>query len=195
MRIKQNSILITLLFVLSIGLIIMTRSNCQTNSELKECNLTLLEKNIALGSATWTITQYHKYTNERIKDLDLIVNRQKRPFSLEFNDEYKLFYKFSLSDCSSCIESELKNIKEKAKCVNLLIETQSLRDFKAFIAINHIDTAKVFQIERPILEEAELPFYFVTNRELYIRDLFFPMSELPDLTAEFYQIVQDKYLN
>ena len=47
--------------------------------------------------------------------LDLIVDRQKRPFSLEFNDGYKLFYKFSLSDCSSCIESELKNIKGKMK--------------------------------------------------------------------------------
>lgn len=58
------------------------------------------------------------------------------------------------------------------KSVNILIETQSLRDFKAFIAINHIDTAKVFQIEKPILEEAELPFYFVTDRELYIKDLF-----------------------
>ena len=51
MRIKQNSILITLLFVLSIGLIIMTRNNCQINSKLKECNLKLLEKSIALGSA------------------------------------------------------------------------------------------------------------------------------------------------
>ena len=81
------------------------------------------------------------------------------------------------------------------KSVNILIETQSLRDFKAFVAINHIDTAKVFQIEKPILEEVEPPFYFVTNRELYIKDLFFPMSELPDLAFEFYQIVQDKYLN
>ena len=166
----------------------MARSNCQINSKLKECNLKLLEKKIALGSAIWAITQCHK-------DLDLIVDRQKRPFSLELNDGYKLFYKFSLSDCSSCIESELKNIKGKMKSVNILIETQSLRDFKAFIAINHIDTAKVFQIEKPILEEAELPFYFVTNRELYIKDLFFPMSELPDLAVEFYQIVQDKYLN
>ena len=87
----------------------MTRNNCQINSKLKECNLKLLEKSIALGSAVWAITQCHKYTNERIKDLDLIVDRQKRPFSLEFNDGYKLFYKFSLSDCSSCIESELKN--------------------------------------------------------------------------------------
>ena len=195
MRIKKNSILITLLFALSIALIVMIRNNYQINSELKECNLKLLEKNIALGSAVWAITQCHKYTNERIKDLDLIVNKQKLPFSLEFNDEYKLFYKFSLSDCSSCIELELKNIKGKMKAVNLLIETQSLRDFKAFVAINHIDTAKVFQIEKPILEEAELPFYFVTNRELYIKEIFFPMSELPDLAVEFYQIVQDKYLN
>ena len=148
-----------------------------------------------MGSAVWAITQCNKYTNERIKELDLKVDRQKRPFSLEFNDGYKLFYKFSLSDCSSCIESELKNITGKMKSVNILIETQSLRDFKAFVAINHIDTAKVFQIEKPILEEVEPPFYFVTNRELYIKDLFFPMSELPDLAVEFYQIVQDKYLN
>ena len=83
MRIKKNSILITLLFVLSIGLIVMIRNNYQINSELKECNLKLLEKKIALGSAIWAITQCHKYTNERIKDLDLIVDRQKRPFSLE----------------------------------------------------------------------------------------------------------------
>lgn len=89
----------------------------------------------------------------------------------------------------------MKSIKGKMKSVNILIETQSLRDFKAFVAINHIDTAKVFQIEKPILEEVEPPFYFVTNRELYIKDLFFPMSELPDLAVEFYQIVQDKYLN
>ena len=49
----------------------MIRNNYQINSELKECNLKLLEKKIALGSAIWAITQCHKYTNERIKDLQM----------------------------------------------------------------------------------------------------------------------------
>lgn len=195
MRIKLHGILMTLLFVLSIGLIIMIKSNYQMSSKLKEDNLNLLEKNVMLGSAIWSVTQCHKYINKRIEDLDLIIKKQKRPFSMELNDECRLFYKFSLSDCSSCIESELKSIKEKMKFVNVLIETQSLRDFKVFVTVNHIDTTKVFQIREPILEESEPPFYFVTNRELYIKDIFFPISGLPDLTVEFCQIVQDKYLN
>ncbi len=87
MRIKQNSILITLLFVLSIGLIVMIRNNYQINSELKECNLKLLEKNIALGSAVWAITQCHKYTNERIKDLDLIVGYSQKRNAVHFSWE------------------------------------------------------------------------------------------------------------
>lgn len=132
MRIKLHGILMTLLFVLSIGLIIMIKSNYQMSSKLKEDNLNLLEKNVMLGSAIWSVTQCHKYINKRIEDLDLIIKKQKRPFSMELNDECRLFYKFSLSDCSSCIESELKSIKEKMKFVNVLIETQSLRDFKVF---------------------------------------------------------------
>lgn len=87
MRIKKNTILVTLLFVLSIGLIVMIRNNYQINSELKECNLKLLEKNIALGSAVWAITQCHKYTNERIKDLDLIVGYSQKQNAAHFNWE------------------------------------------------------------------------------------------------------------
>ena len=51
MRIKLHGILMTLLFVLSIGLIIMIKSNYQMSSKLKEDNLNLLEKNVMLGSA------------------------------------------------------------------------------------------------------------------------------------------------
>ena len=78
MRIKKNTILITLLFVLSIGLIVMIRNNYQINSELKECNLKLLEKNIALGSAVWAITQCHKYTNERFRSDSWLQPETKR---------------------------------------------------------------------------------------------------------------------
>ena len=85
MRIKKNTILITLLFVLSIGLIVMIRNNYQINSELKECNLKLLEKNIELDSAVWAITQCHKYTNERFKDLDLIVGYSQKRNAVHFS--------------------------------------------------------------------------------------------------------------
>ena len=87
MRIKKNTILITLLFVLSIWLIVMIRNNYQINSELKECNLKLLEKNIELDSAVWAITQCHKYTNERFKDLDLIVGYSQKRNAVHFSCE------------------------------------------------------------------------------------------------------------
>ncbi len=49
MRIKLHGILMTLLFVLSIGLIIMIKSNYQMSSKLKEDNQNLLEKKCYVG--------------------------------------------------------------------------------------------------------------------------------------------------
>lgn len=97
MRIKKNSILITLLFVLSIGLIVMIRNNYQINSELKECNLKLLEKKIALGSAIWAITQCHKYTNERIKDLDLIGKSDLLVLNLMMDISFSINFLFRIA--------------------------------------------------------------------------------------------------
>lgn len=195
MKTQCNYTLITTSIILLIGLLIFINSNSQLRNSLKDNNLKLVEKEIKLSSVLWTINQHFKYTGKKFTDFHITINKQKQPFSIILNDKYDFFYKFSLEDCSSCITSELKNIKEKAKYTKILIETSSSRDFKTFIDINHIDTTKVFQIEKPILEDAEQPFYFVTNKETYLRDIFFPVKEMSEFTLKYFQAMRDKYFN
>lgn len=169
--------------------------NYQLYDSLKANNQELSEKDIELYSITWAIDQQYKNTGKKLADFNILANKQSLPFSSFLKGKHELFYKFSLGDCNSCIETELKNIKENADYIKILIETPNSRDFKTFLTINHIDVTKAFQIEKPILEEAELPFYFTSNAQLYIRDFFSPIKEVPELTIKYYQAMRGKYID
>ena len=195
MKTQYLYILVIILIILSTGLIISVKFNYQLCDSLKANKQELSEKDIELYSVLWAMNQQYKNTGKRLADFNILANKQRYPFSSFLKDKYELFYKFSLGDCSTCIETELKNIKENADFIKILIETSNSRDFKTFLTINHIDTTKAFLIEKPILEEAELPFYFISNKQLCIRDFFSPIKEVPELTIKYYQAMQDKYID
>lgn len=194
MKIKSTYTTI-IAFIFFIGLMLSIKSNLQLRHALKNSVLKQTENEIKLNSVLWATSQHYKYIDKKVTDLDVIINKQTKNISSILSDKYEVFYKFSLRDCSNCIISELKNIKEKAKYIKILIETPNIRDFKTFIDIHHIDTSQAFQIKENILEDAEQPFYFVTNKESILRDIFFPIKEMPQFTLTYFQAMRNKYSN
>lgn len=193
----KNYKLITLILLSGIltGLIIIAIHTNQKNKLLKENALRLSEKEVELNSLLSAIESQYQYTNNKVTDFNIIVNGKSQPFSSLLNNQYMIFFKFASSDCMECVKSELKLLKDTAFPIMLLIETKDPRWLKAFIEAEQIAANAVFQIEKSIIKDSELPFYFVTNKELYIRDILFPIKELPFLSVNYYQLMQNKYFN
>lgn len=177
------------------GLIIIAIRTHQKNELLKDNALRLSEKEVELSSVLEAIGQQYQYTNYKIRDFNIISSGKFQTFSSLLNNQYRIFFKFSSSDCIECIKSELKLLKNTALPIMLLIETKDSRWLKAFIESEQIASNAVFQIEESIIKDSELPFYFVTNQELHTRDILFPVKELPFLSVNYYQIMQNKYFN
>lgn len=191
---RKEKTYITTLVILALGLIISIKSNWHFTKLLKETKLKLSKREIELNSVLWASGQCYLYNGCKIEDFKLInTNGKGLPLSSILDNNHKEFFKFSSSDCIECVEAELQLLKERVNPIKILVETRDTRWLKAFIKSNHIAFNTVFRIEQPILEDAELPFYFVTNSELYIRDVFFPIKELPDFSINYHKAMRNKY--
>lgn len=143
----KNYKLITLILLSGIltGLIIIAIHTHQKNELLKENALRLSEKEVELSSVLETIGRQCQYNNCKITDFNIIVNGKSQTFSSLLNNQYRIFFKFSSSDCMECIKSELKLLKNTTLPIMLLIETKDSRWLKAFIESEQIVSNAVFK--------------------------------------------------
>lgn len=198
-----SAILQVLLLLIATGLAITTlfliKSNNQLNTLLLEANLNIEEKDLKIKNSQWLINQYKQYSNQEIKNINIArVGEQKKPIRTILGNRHKVIYKFSSLDCTSCIEFEIKNLANKLSLfytdIVILVETNDKRWLKDFINRNKLTCNFVYQIEHPLREEGEPPFYCAINNELLLRDILFPIKELPHLSDAYYQYIQEKYL-
>lgn len=191
---RKEKICIIISFALLIGMTILIRNNRQLTNLLEETNLKLAQNEVELNSVLWSNSQHYLYANSKITNFNVItIKGEKKPFSSILVNDFQIFYKFSSSDCIECVEAELKISKNEAQHTMILAETSDSRWLNAFIEANHINKESIFQIEKALLKEGELPFYFVSDNELYIKDILFPIKELPNFSADYYKTIRSKY--
>lgn len=159
--------------------------NQKMKYSLSQIELKLHKTEIGLYAATWSMKRHYEfcrdYNLDEINDIKTILPKFTR-----------IYYKFALTDCDICIEAELNNIKKVSCPVYILIETPSNRNFRYFVHMHQLDSAKTLRISKPLFKEGEEPLYFVVN-EGKAQDLFFPFKENSDFSVEYLKIVQNKY--
>ena len=110
-----------------------------------------------------------------------------------------VFY-FSETNCWDCIEAalnQIKNIPDSIKLNNYLIlcNYSNVRYFQAFI--KDIDLkVPIYNNEEKLnipLENMDVPFFFIINSDLHCKQVFIPIKEIENYTANYLQAMNKKY--
>lgn len=156
----------------------------------------LIQNETYLASLKWELSEVYRLNNYKIEDFDLIDTCGYKQSILDIiGNSNKMVYKFSSSDCITCVESQLDKIKKRNNDNTIiLVEINNQRWLRHFLAKNGIQTP-TYSINRSIVSEDETHFFFVIDRNLLLMDVFRPLEDLPSLTDSYCEIVNNKYFN
>lgn len=132
--------------------------------------------------------------------LQLKTEKNKDILMKELVGEHsKLVFRYSQLHCNVCVDQEVKFLKDLIDEIgdeNILIlaHYDSFRNLSLFKRTNQVST-KVFNIKdiKLPIEEYNIPYYFVVNKDLHISDVMIPTKYLPERTQSYLEFVKEKY--
>lgn len=162
------------------------------------------QKSVMIDLLTGNMKMYYTYNDRPLSDFDVITpEKQTVRFSSLLGEECKVVFKYASTNCPSCIDAELDRIVNLARHLRkdqliILGEYANRRQFLASMKGRALDFP-VYQVEANVfgdlLEKENVPFFFVTDRNMRLSDLFVPMKELPDFSELYYRIILKKYFD
>jgi len=152
------------------------------------------------------LSYYNKINNIRILDtIDVKFNNgQQINIKGIIENENKLVIWFSVNSCANCYKRELEQLRSladeigKKKIIYLASGFTSNRAFYSFMEEQNIKE-NVFYIGNKfltdnILTKDFIPFLFITDSSLQVRNIFLIDKLLPDeLTVNYLETIKDKY--
>lgn len=204
---KYISIIIFLVLVLTVLFYIIFAYKYRMQEKDKVIQDTAEKKNICESTRRVIISNtflQFETTASKIEDFIISSNgeSQKKKLSDYFSGNNKLVLRYNEDNCSSCIDHSLEALLEYKDAIgidNILIiaTVKNNRKLKAFIDkfenlnIQIINTDS--EINLPI-EEYNIPYFFMMNKDLKIKMLFVPIKELPDNTARYLDIISERFI-
>ncbi|KAF2080129.1 hypothetical protein [Flavobacterium sharifuzzamanii] len=115
-------------------------------------------------------------------------------------DSLTLFYRFSGSHCTVCVEAELENIEKlpasKKSRIIFLASDLEARELQLLFSGNAEMKKNLFLLNEPIsgfpMEDANVPYYFAVDKDFKANHLFFPDKAYPELTMQYLRILSNK---
>lgn len=188
----NKNIFITVLFLLNVILIgfiyILKQNNNKTESVLSNIIQYKYWKELESTGL--------KLTNHNIKDRDSVINLKEI-----IGKTPKLIFKFSETDCSECVKSEVINLDILSKEVgseNIIILTgfSNPKNFLLFRTKSETNI-RAYNMENQILglpiETENYPFLFIVDSSLNVNSIFVPFKEAPVLSEKYYNIVKKNF--
>lgn len=169
-------------------MVILIVDNQRKSIALSQIEQRLHKKELELHAMTWSLKRHYEFYNDCKLNESISLDKMDS----NFLESTQIYYKFALTDCEVCIETELDNIQRASIPISIIIEAYSTRNFRKFIQTHQLDSIHTLHISKPLFENGEEPFYFVIN-EGKVKDLFFPFKENPNLSIEYIKVMQDKY--
>ncbi len=204
---KYISIIIFLVLVLTVLFYIIFAYKYRMQEKDKVIQDTAEKKNICESTRRVIISNtflQFETTASKIEDFIISSNgeSQKKKLSDYFSGNNQLVLRYNEDNCSSCIDHSLEALLEYKDAIgidNILIiaTVKNNRKLKAFIDkfenlnIQIINTDS--EINLPI-EEYNIPYFFMMNKDLKIKMLFVPIKELPDNTARYLDIISERFI-
>lgn len=145
---------------------------------------------------------HYTYAERELKDIVLLNSSlEKVRLSSLVGGKEKLVFKFSPSNCFTCIQSGFTALRKIVKNISndqiiIIADKANRREIRALANSMHLDYPIYLADDKDfntILQKENIPFTFVIDKELRMRDLFIPMKELPDYSDMYYRIIWKKY--
>lgn len=145
---------------------------------------------------------HYTYAERDLKDIILLNNNQKKvKLSSLVGGKEKLVFKFSPSNCSTCIQSGFAAFRKIAKNISndqiiIITDKTNRREIRALANSMNLDYPIYLADDKDfnnILQKENIPFTFIIDKDLRMKDLFIPMKELPDYSDMYYRIIWKKY--
>lgn len=145
---------------------------------------------------------HYTYAERDLKDIILLNNNQKKvKLSSLVGGKEKLVFKFSPSNCSTCIQSGFAALRKIAKNISndqiiIITDKTNRREIRALANSMNLDYPIYLADDKDfnnILQKENIPFTFIIDKDLRMKDLFIPMKELPDYSDMYYRIIWKKY--
>lgn len=114
----------------------------------------------------------------------------------------KLVFRFSDISCHTCIDQEIGNLKvieSQIGIENILIlgSFENNRKAISFSKLSGLDRFNFYSVDYRALnsglEEEHLPFLFILDQSMSIKNLFIPHYQLPTLSTKYYNVIKKKY--
>lgn len=159
---------------------------------------------LALSLLSGNMKMHYVYADRKLEDISLQdESREEKKISEFLNGEEKLVFKFSTSNCSTCVQSGFSTLRKLMRNLSsdqllVIADRSNRREVRALANSLDLDFP-IYMAEKgafgDMLLNENVPFVFVLGSDLRMKDLFIPMKELPDYTDMYYRIVWKKYFS
>ncbi len=110
-----------------------------------------------------------------------------------------ILFSFSETHCGSCWEAELEKIKKLKQTKNALYDKiiviskyTNNRHLTILKDLKKIDF-EIYNIQgEMLLNDLNMPFYFLLDSDFIYKDFFIPIKELPNLTDQYFEAMSTK---
>ena len=129
---------------------------------------------------------YYKNTLIEIKNLTI--------------DSPVLIYRFSLFNCSPCVNFTLDKLKEHFpdfstnNRIMLIYDDENMRISESMFGKNIYVTKDRYSLGLP-MEKINIPFMFILDEDLITKQFFVPEKGMPSLTDEYLSIIKMRYFS
>ena len=157
-----------------------------------------MQKDLLLGNMGMT----YEYSNRILPDFPLADSDGKNIFfSQLMGKENKLVFRISSNNCSSCIDFTVECLKSVLGIIPpdrivVLVEGNGKRALKAFATRLDLGLPLYYMAEKTFydyLDRENVPFFFISNSELRVEDLFIPIKEIPEHAEHYFRAISKKY--
>lgn len=147
---------------------------------------------------------HYTYADQPLEDMILQdESRNEIQLSKLLDGKETLVFKFSSSNCSTCIQSGFSALRKIAKNIPrerliILADKSNRREVQALSNSMGLDYPIYLADDNAfshMLRDENVPFVFVIGEDLRMKDLFIPMKELPDYSDMYYRIIWKKYFH
>jgi hypothetical protein len=111
-----------------------------------------------------------------------------------------VIFRYSELHCQECVNAQIKTLKDFANDIGydnvlLLANYKNNNDLSVFKRLNQLRDMKIYQVDslNISIEEFNLPYVFVVDKNMSVQLLFIPDKELSDLDTEYYKIIKRKF--
>jgi hypothetical protein len=198
---KVQIVTIFVLIFFNLFLLYRIKGYISINDQLYENNLKLISYNSFNENQIKILKNYMiiaKYSENISIKKEILISNEKGKFKLDkiIDNGFKLVLRYTELNCQSCVDTELSSLQNLANKIGMekIVILASYKNNEDLIKFKRLNKLKlpmynVDSLSIP-LENMNIPFYFICDKEFKTKLVFIPKKEISNLTVDYLKLVE-----